>query len=231
MNIIITHKFLLFAVVVSLAISVPLTEATKKQFIRGTVEKKNEREPRTLKSSKKGKNYGQPATTTTDSTTTTTNTTAETQSFVATPPGTTVTGWESKCSETSGSLDVCVGGDDTRKSTCKSCLLGQATLRTPNTWNVLSCTKIPQPISWCGVNCKDEVLAFFNCGAGTALTNAPATNMLVPTSGNVTTGSLSNTVVTSSSSSSSSGMTSSMSASVSAPESVSESLSVSVSTP
>ena len=218
---------------VSLAISVPLTEAAKKQFIRGTVEKKNEREPRTLKSDKsdkKGKNFSQPATTTTD-TTTTTNTTAETQSFVATPPGTTVTGWESKCSETSRSLDVCVGGDDNRKSTCKSCLLGQATLRTPNTWNVLSCTKIPQPISWCGVNCKDEVLAFFNCGAETALTNAPATNMLEPTSGNVTTGSLSNTVVTSSSSSSSSGMTSSMSASVSAPESVSESVSVSVSTP
>ena len=229
MNIIISRKFLLFAVSVSLAISVPLTEATKKQFIRGTVEKKNEREPRTLKSDKKGKNYSQPATTTTDSTTT--NITAETQSFVATPPGTTVTGWESKCSETSGSLDVCVGGDNVRKTTCKSCLLGQATLRTPNTWNVLSCTKIPQPISLCGVNCKDEVLAFFNCGANTTLTNAPATNMLEPTSGNVTTGSLSNTVVTSSSSSSSSGMTSSMSASVSAPESVSESVSVSVSTP
>jgi hypothetical protein len=193
MNIIISHKFLLFAVAISLAISVPLTEAAKKQFIRGTVEKKNEREPRKLKKSKHGRpisgfpnSSGQPATTT-----------AVPNNFVSTPPGTTVAGWESKCSVTSRSLDVCVGGDIKRKNTCKQCLLGQATLSTPySSNNVLSCTKIPKPSGLCGMNCQDKVMDFFNCGAGTSLTKTPSTNVLVPTSGSFTPGALSKTIVT-----------------------------------
>jgi hypothetical protein len=185
MNIIISHKFLLFAVAASLAISVPLTEAAKKQFIRGTVEKKNERESRKLKSGKGG-SFTRPATTTT-----TTTTTAATNSDASTPLGlgTTVVDWEKRCSGTSRSLDGCVGGDDNKKNICKQCVLGQATLSKPNAINILSCNKIPKPGGYCGINCQDEVLDFFKCGA-------PSTNVLEATSGSVTAGSLSNTVVT-----------------------------------
>ncbi|MGK3738489.1 MAG: hypothetical protein ACI90V_005336 [Bacillariaceae sp.] len=195
MNIIVSNKFLLFAAAVSLAISVPLTEATNKQFIRGTVEKKNEPKPRRLKSNKGGSSYysnyygaGRPA-----------PIPARPNTLVNVPPGTTVAAWELKCSTASSSLDTCVGGSDSQKNTCKQCILGQASLKKPTTKGVFTCNGIPPPSGYCGSDsCKEQVLDFFNCGVG-------PTNALAPAATSISAGSLSNTIVAGSSGSTISG--------------------------
>lgn len=188
MNIISSHKILLlFVVAVTLAaVSIPRTEA-KRQFIRGTIEKeaneqKQEQEPRRLKTSKgqgstyghghghgesHGESHGQ-----TTTTTTTTGVNANPQSqVISTTAGITVSAWEKKCSSQSKKLNTCVGGTDKEKYTCKQCVVSQGFRDDPTAEGVTSCNKIPSPDGWCGSNCKQQVLEFYDCGADKNLGN------------------------------------------------------------